>query len=61
MIRLGDIAKARWIFNKTCETYQFQSNIVNEYEQFLSIYGTLEETIKLRDTINAKPKSQLEK
>ena len=59
MVRLGDIAKARWIFNKTCETYKYQEEIVIEYHKFIKIYGSLEEELKLKEKllVHAKKKS----
>ncbi len=56
MIRMNDFAKARWIFTKTAETYGYEGDVLKEYEKFLEVYGTLEEIIKLREKVNAKPK-----
>ncbi len=54
MVRLGDIAKARWIFNKTCESQNYEGQILKEYQKFMSIYGSLEELMKLRDKLASK-------
>lgn len=60
MVRLGDISKARWVFSKTCESQNYEGDIVKEYSNFINIYGSSEELIKLEDKLAIKAAQKAE-
>ena len=51
MTKLNDVKKAKFIYQKTCESYNYSKKSLVAFADFLKIYGSHDDVLKIKNKL----------